>query len=133
MGLTTTGTGALAVISGLEDLQSLTKDIRQLNMMYLASLRELARKDVMQAQLQFGVSAMTATRVGRLGLDDIKELADSSNFIFTIRSSAAFDALLTALTAQDHSKAHFDSLRFSTLLCDQQSPASPRFREAVNQ
>lgn len=120
------------MISGLEDLSSVIKDVKQLNLMYLASLRELARVDVMQATQQFGVSAMTAKRIGRLGLDDIKELSDSPSFLFALRSSQAFDALLTALTAQDHNRVQFDALRFTTMLCDQQNPAS-RFRDAVGQ
>lgn len=120
------------MISGLEELSSFQRDIRELNKQYLCLLRDMAKSDIMMAQQQFGVSGLICKRVARLSLDDIQELADSPSFIFTLRSSQALEAMLTALTAQDHDQIKFNSLRLATVLCDQATPAS-RFREAVNQ
>lgn len=116
------------MISGLEALSSLDRDIAKMNFDYLRMLREVARQCLMTAQQRFGVSGSTARRVARMTLEDLQILADSPNFLMTVRSTAGLDIMMTSLLAPDCTKVQIEGLRFTTLLADQQSPAS-RFRD----
>lgn len=119
----------LAVICGVKDLADINRDIAKLNFQYLSLIRLMAREDKMLAQQRFGIHGLTVDRIARMSMDDIEQLANSSNMMFQVRSNAALDIMIHHMTNPDVSATQVENLRMASMLCDTASPG--RYQNAV--
>lgn len=69
-------------------------DIYELNLSYLFCLREMARRDVAQAAVRFGIDQSLAQSIAESTVDRIRGIADRSMLQFKMRAPVQFRNLI---------------------------------------
>jgi hypothetical protein len=62
------------------------RDVYELNLAYLFCLREMARKDVTEAAVRFGIDQTLAQTIAEASIDRIRSIADASMLQFKMRA-----------------------------------------------
>lgn len=73
---------------------SASQDLYELNLAYLFCLREMARKDVAEAAVRFGIEPSMAQAVAESSLERIRSIADPSMLQFKMRASTQMRSLI---------------------------------------
>jgi len=71
-----------------------SQDLYELNLAYLFCLREMARKDVAEAAVRFGIDQSLAQAVADSTIDRIRAIADPSMLQFKMRASTHIRSLI---------------------------------------
>lgn len=70
------------------------RDVYELNLSYLFCLREMARKDVTEAAVRFGIDQTLAQSIAEASVDRIRGIADASMLQFKMRAPNQFRTLI---------------------------------------
>lgn len=78
----------------MEHKPNFSRDLYELNFSYLFCLREMARNDVNEAAVRFGIDQSLAKSIADASLDKIRSIADSSMLQFKMRATTQVRSLI---------------------------------------
>ena len=77
-----------------EAMDQKAKDIHELNLSYLFCLREMAREDVSEAAVRFGVEQSLAKSIAESSVEGLREIASPTMLQFKIRAPIQMRSVL---------------------------------------
>lgn len=81
-----------------------SKDIQELNLSYLFCLREMAREDIGEAAVRFGVEHSVAKAIAEASVEGLRALASPTMLQFKIRAPMQMRTLLKGEDDSAHLK-----------------------------